>query len=273
MSKKKKHKKKKKKELSKSSYDFCNHPLHVKVGNHKVVCIGYSDFDPIADFNTFQKLDAFIGLSFGWERHEATKKQFLSPFLQTVYEKYMKATVLKSIIHLPIENMEVNLDVFHIAKSLLKANKKIGFGCMAGHGRTGWLLSKLIQHFEKCSGDEAVERCRERFCKKCVESSAQIEDLGCVSVKESYTAFSFGDVSKWESQFAQPIPYTEKPEKSIIKGTETTPVSADEISDELWAIYRKEQEGEKLTPEEQKMLDDDLGKLIACDMKNAEDSK
>lgn len=67
-------------------------------------------------------------------------------------------------------------------KSLLKyleeqilAGKKVFVGCIGGHGRTGIVLAALLNHM---TGEkDAITVVREAICKKCVESSTQVEWL------------------------------------------------------------------------------------------------
>lgn len=57
----------------------------------------------------------------------------------------------------------------------LIAGKKCHVGCIGGHGRTGTVLSALVQHM---TGEEdAITYVRTAYCKKAVESKAQIEFL------------------------------------------------------------------------------------------------
>ena len=152
---------------------------------------------------------------------------------------------------------------------------------MAGHGRTGWLLAKLIQYFEKCSGDEAVKRCRERFCEECVESMSQLDNLNCVTEIESDLPGTSreGVYYDWKDNYYRNKsvgypPATNYDDVDNLKEKSITPISETEgeIDDELLEIYMKEQRGEELTSEEQRRLDEDIAQVIAWDMKKAEEN-
>lgn len=57
----------------------------------------------------------------------------------------------------------------------LIANKKIHMGCIGGHGRTGLVLAALVKHMT--GNADAITYVRGNYCRKAVESSAQIEFL------------------------------------------------------------------------------------------------
>lgn len=161
----------------------CEHPLVVKVGERKIVVISWKDYEPQLHAHLLNVLDVFIGLDSAWARQEARVKKkeepFVNVYLGKVLEKYMKYAECKTILGLEMKDRSISIPHFYLCRDLLDEGKKIGFGCYAGHGRTGWLLGMLIQHYEKCDGDEAVRRVRKRFCPECVESSTQIKSLGC----------------------------------------------------------------------------------------------
>ena len=168
---------------------LCNgsHPLQVKVGKHEVFCIGSSDFKEEKHLNIILDLDVFFGLSYGWKKYEAkVELEYKNPVLQSISKKLHKDDVfIDNIILAEIPDRGIDNDIVKVIAEVLKSGKKIGFGCMAGHGRTGWVLAKLIKRFEHVNGDEAVKRVRERYCKKCVESKLQVADLGCKNIEGS----------------------------------------------------------------------------------------
>lgn len=67
----------------------------------------------------------------------------------------------------------------------LIANKKIHAGCIGGHGRTGMVLSALVKVL--LGTEDAITYVRENYCKKAVESAAQVrflhEHFGITTVK------------------------------------------------------------------------------------------
>lgn len=64
------------------------------------------------------------------------------------------------------------------ALSLIADGKTIGFGCIGGHGRTGWLACRLYKALTGCTGDEAVDFVRTNYCSKAVETQKQMDNLG-----------------------------------------------------------------------------------------------
>ena len=62
--------------------------------------------------------------------------------------------------------------------TLLEAGYTVGWGCVGGHGRTGWLAAKVLQELTNCSGNEAVDYVRENYCSSAIETQTQLNDLG-----------------------------------------------------------------------------------------------
>jgi hypothetical protein len=59
-------------------------------------------------------------------------------------------------------------------KNQLDAGAKVHAGCIGGHGRTGMFLAALVSLYGE---KDAVTYVREHYCKKAVESVAQMEFL------------------------------------------------------------------------------------------------
>jgi hypothetical protein len=57
----------------------------------------------------------------------------------------------------------------------LLQGRKVHCGCIGGHGRTGMFLSALVEHMT--GNKDATAFVREKYCKKAVESHAQVEFL------------------------------------------------------------------------------------------------
>lgn len=74
------------------------------------------------------------------------------------------------------------------AYNVLDAGYVLGFGCLGGHGRTGWLAASLLMLCEGLTGDEAVVAVRSRYCHKAVETYAQCDELGCLVEQPSKVA-------------------------------------------------------------------------------------
>lgn len=102
----------------------------------------------------------------------------------------------------PIKDMGVphNLEQFnnllkYIEQELL-AGKKVFVGCIGGHGRTGTVLAALVK--QMTGNEDAITYVREKYCKKAVESTEQIEFLnknfGIKKVESSKPIYSYGGV-------------------------------------------------------------------------------
>jgi hypothetical protein len=81
----------------------------------------------------------------------------------------------------PIQDMGVPSSLASFKKMLewtslqLSANKLIHMGCIGGHGRTGMVLAALVTIM---TGErDSVSYVRKSYCKKAVESTAQMEYL------------------------------------------------------------------------------------------------
>jgi hypothetical protein len=57
----------------------------------------------------------------------------------------------------------------------LHAGKKIHVGCIGGHGRTGLLLAAVTAEF--LGKKDAIQYVRDNYCKRAVESTAQVDFL------------------------------------------------------------------------------------------------
>lgn len=81
----------------------------------------------------------------------------------------------------PIQDMDPPKDVVNFTKMIdwlaaqLKLGKKVHIGCIGGHGRTGTVLAALVAQINKEA--DAISWVRENYCKKAVESKAQIAFL------------------------------------------------------------------------------------------------
>lgn len=161
----------------------CNgkHPLSVPLADREIVLSGWKDFGKTDEnLDAVGNLDVFFGLDSLWKGAEVHEESYSNPFVQQLHEQFFGTIEVDNILKLHISDRGINLDVYEFIRQQFEAGKSIGFGCMAGHGRTGWVYAKLIKEYEGCSGDEAVRRVRKRFCPKCVESEEQTKDLGCV---------------------------------------------------------------------------------------------
>jgi hypothetical protein len=84
-------------------------------------------------------------------------------------------------IHYPITDHHAPKDAASFIKMVdwlaeqIVAGKKVHAGCVGGHGRTGILLSALVKVMR--GEADAIAYVREHYCKKAVESEAQVKFL------------------------------------------------------------------------------------------------
>jgi hypothetical protein len=80
----------------------------------------------------------------------------------------------------PITDMSVPSDPAEFkqlvtwTKGQLDAGKKVHCGCIGGHGRTGMLLAAIVAEYGE---KDAVNFVRQHYCKKAVETNAQVAFL------------------------------------------------------------------------------------------------
>lgn len=94
----------------------------------------------------------------------------------------------------PPSNHEEFKKLIHWMARALRRGKTIHVGCIGGHGRTGTVLTALYAHMTK--DPEAIQYVREHYCKKVVESEAQVRFLmkhwGATYAKPSKTWTQYG---------------------------------------------------------------------------------
>jgi len=186
----------------------CRHPLQVEIGGYSVVIVGFSDFLSKKKVRgVVRSVDVFLGLCPNWEDFAVGNGRVLPPLLQKYYNLYKdkeKLFEVESLLVIPVEDYSIDAGVFEVALKVLLDGHKLGFGCMSAHGRSGWLAARLIKELEGCSGDKAVRRIRKRFCKECVESQSQFDDLGCHHFKAEYM---FADKDWWRDVYGMSDAY------------------------------------------------------------------
>lgn len=267
MGKKKKKKNKKEKEnlVEMIEEEVCDHPLRVKVGNHDVVIISWQDFYYEKHGQLVSELDVFIALTdTGFDRYQEYQQKFANPLLQKMASKFARTQrTLHNLIVLEITDGHFDKQVFEIAKDLLAEGKRIGFGCFAGHGRTGWLLAKLIMHFEGKTGDEAVREARSRLCYKCVETQVQITNLGCIEEVgwHAKKLLKQGQESEtlYEKWFRQNEPF--KANNSPSSPSTITETNRENTrTGEVQEAWKKDCAGEELTEREERLIMEDIAR-------------
>ena len=234
----------------------CKHPLAVKVGEHDIAIVGWKDFDFDKHQSMVKKLDVFIGLTdVGFKYYELFHQNYVNPLLQSLFTRFQQGyTKLENLIVLEISDGDVDENVYEIVRDLLKDGKRIGFGCYAGHGRTGWLLARLIKQFEKVSGDEAVRRVRKRLCEECVETSKQAEDLKCKKELGTRQIVTPSEGGSWHKKWLRDM------EDIKLKDMEEKPDVTPETTSEVIEAWRKQNNNEKLTEEEERLIMEDIAR-------------
>ena len=74
--------------------------------------------------------------------------------------------------------------------TLLKAGYNVGWGCIGGHVRTGWLAAKVLQELTGCSGNKAVDYIRNNYCALAIETQTQLNDLDSDRPAKPFTVMS-----------------------------------------------------------------------------------
>lgn len=255
----------------------CKHPLSVTIGKHKVTIIAWEDFEFKKHKDTVDGIDVFIGLTeLGFKGYEHKRPYYANPLLQKMSDRFNSwIPSLSNLICLEIPDGGTDEEVFSITRDLLKEGKKIGFGCYAGHGRTGWLLARLIKYFERSSGDEAVRRARKRLCVKCVETIDQIRDLGCSKEIGWYVQRTLWkeEAQGKKPHIVSPFPlastasagtyYDNWLQKKLAEAEETPedpviePDTVEDITPELVEAWRKMNNEEDLSEEEEWLIAND----------------
>lgn len=189
-----------------TSHKVCHSPKWVQIGKHSIYLCGSRDFDKDEEGcrKEIAKLDVFFGLdSYQWRDEEKVEpKRYVNSYLESLRKRFFEdEDVPDNIMVAHISDRGTSGFVYYLLRKVIEEGKKVGFGCMGGHGRTGWLAAKLIKYFEGCTGDEAVKRIRSRLCEECVESEAQVKDLGCEKMKGSDKLVSSYGVGSWLSGY------------------------------------------------------------------------
>ena len=145
---------------------YCKpHQNWLKIGDYEV-------FLKSSRGNIHKDVDVFIDLT-GYGTGEPEVPAPLRKYL----DKSMKSC--KMVIWDIADGRPGPPSLVRFVHRMLQDGLKVGWGCMGGHGRTGWLAAKLYKEVTGCHGDEAVEYVRDKYCFDAVESQGQLTDLGC----------------------------------------------------------------------------------------------
>jgi hypothetical protein len=114
--------------------------------------------------------------------------------------KYLPETakVVRRVTY-EITDGKIDAHAAHFALNMLRDGLKLGWGCIGGHGRTGWLAAKVHQLITGCSGDEAVEHVRKNYCDDAIETQIQLDDLGAKTAKPGKWGYSVTYVNSYKT--------------------------------------------------------------------------
>ena len=114
--------------------------------------------------------------------------------------KYLPGAAKKTR-RVPYEITDGKVDpyVADFVLNMLRDGLKLGWGCIGGHGRTGWVAAKVHQLITGCSGDEAVQHIREGYCDDAIETQIQLDNLGAKIAKPSKSFYAVTYVQNYKS--------------------------------------------------------------------------
>ena len=99
-------------------------------------------------------------------------------------DEFMKLSQLtkrnpQNIVDAHIEDGEIDLTTAYIIEQTVLKGAKVGFGCMGGHGRTGWLLGYLLHRIGgHPKGNDLILLVKDLLCKEAIETRSQVLNLG-----------------------------------------------------------------------------------------------
>lgn len=186
----------------------CHTPHSVAVGSQTVFICGVNDVDE-KTLPVIKALDLFIGLDRTWNQYlpqPPSANQFVRDFQQILGES---ETIPNLIIH-DIRDYSIDNAIAEATIEALRRGWKVGFGCIGGHGRSGWLLGRLIKEMEGLAGEDLKNAIKTRLCKKALEGSTQYRDLGINYPFSETTKPYLFDSSTHEIGYARLSPGPEK---------------------------------------------------------------
>ncbi len=98
-----------------------------------------------------------------------------------------------------ITDGKVDPYVAEFVLNMLRDGLKLGWGCIGGHGRTGWVAAKVHQLITGCSGDEAVQHIRGGYCEEAIETQIQLDNLGAKVAKPSKSYYAVTYVQSYKA--------------------------------------------------------------------------
>ena len=132
-----------------------SHPALV-IGDHKIY--GGSCLSPIV-----KDADVYVGFEHGMEMFKAYPWEDKIAFMFHIQD----CSVPTSLVDFR--------KLIDFLSTSLQDGKKVHIGCIGGHGRTGLVLSALVNHMT--GNKNSIEYVRTNYCKKAVETQTQIDWL------------------------------------------------------------------------------------------------
>lgn len=154
------------------SYKCYKGHLALALGDGKVIYGGSCWHPAVSDADIYVGLDALMILtekSYPWNEQQEVKFKITDSEAPADSKEFTKMVVWLS--------------------AQIDAGKKVHVGCIGGHGRTGMLLAALVAY--RKVDDDPIAYVRKHYCKKAVESQAQVDYL----------------VKKWKCKPAEPRKY------------------------------------------------------------------
>jgi hypothetical protein len=142
-----------------------NHGKWVEVGEYKVWLRSSGGTYP-----SDPHLDVYVDLSgFALHRHIPPELAHLIPSPKPL------------VVEWEVSDGAIDYRIHNHVVTLLKAGYVVGWGCLGGHGRTGWLAAKVHMMLTGCTGRESVNHIRSTYCHNAIETLVQLRDLGVIA--------------------------------------------------------------------------------------------
>lgn len=153
-----------------TGYTPCQHYRHpCKVGEWEVLASGYfsrpeGDVDP-PGAGVYLDED-WLSPHGGMSVSPGTQWKRIAKWYPAIYAIWRDGSTF------PISNVELMIE---FVVEHLEAGRSVEIGCQGGHGRTGTFIACLIASVEGLGAYDSIEAVRERHCKDCVETNAQVD--------------------------------------------------------------------------------------------------
>lgn len=165
------------------------------------------------------ELDVFFALSWG-DYEEWNKNNFYDRFkpIRKFFDRkelHNMSMLLdanpNNIADAYIADGEIDEGIAYIIEQTVRKGAKVGFGCMRGHGRTGWVLARLLHTIGGHPlGDDLIKLTRDLLCVHAIESNEQIINLGGTPIKTKSLYSLQGDIVEDGNETFEYVPEENK---------------------------------------------------------------